>query len=396
MTATISLGKVVNVLAGQPAPKLTEFTDHGLPFIRAGSLEKLLSGMPEANCEKVDETAAQRNRLKLYPKGTVLFAKSGMSAKIGRIYQLRSPCYVVSHLAALAPTGEYDPSYLSFWLMRNPPSQLINDGAYPSIRTSEISSLQVPNIDLSEQCRISEILLKAEAIRHKREQALKLADAFLKSVFLEMFGDPSSNPKGWNEIPLGQLLERIDSGHSPRCHSHPAVDNELGVLKVSAISSTKFHPHKNKATFEGYKPKPLSLVRKGDLLFSRKNTYLLVGASAIVLEDVNNLILPDLIFRLVPSKEGGLQIPFLWGLLTQTSMRNRIRELAGGAAASMPNIGKARLKEMLIPVPDNNTQKKFTTVFSKHHDHIWKLRSDSEQAKSIFLALSQRAFAHKL
>ena len=295
--------------------------------------------------------------------------------------------------------GQCHPRYL-FHYLQSPKfrdwTRNSSGAGIKNIRKSELDAVEIPFPNIDEQRRIARILDKAEAIRRKREQALELADEFLKSVFLEMFGDPRSNPKGWNEIPLGQLLERIDSGHSPRCHSHPAVENELGVLKVSAISSTKFHPHKNKATFEGYKPKPLSLVRKGDLLFSRKNTYLLVGASAIVLEDVNNLTLPDLIFRLVPFNEGGLQIPFLWGLLTQASMRDRIRELAGGAAASMPNIGKAQLKEMLIPVPDNNTQKKFTTVFSKHHNHIWKLRSDSEQAESIFLALSQRAFAGKL
>jgi type I restriction enzyme S subunit len=57
----------------------------GYPFIRAGSLEGLLSGQTEDDCEKIDAETARRYRMRLYPKDTILFAKSGMSAKIGRV-----------------------------------------------------------------------------------------------------------------------------------------------------------------------------------------------------------------------------------------------------------------------------------------------------------------------
>src|SRR5205807_1095301 len=93
-------------------------------------------------CEKVPVTTAQKNRLRLYPKDTIVFAKSGMSATLGRVYRLQEPAYVVSHLAALVPTGEYDHIYLTYWLRSNPPSHLIKDPAYPSMRISEIEQMQ--------------------------------------------------------------------------------------------------------------------------------------------------------------------------------------------------------------------------------------------------------------
>src|SRR4051794_38333763 len=120
--STTHLGKVVDVSAGQPAPKPNDFSDDGYPFIRAGSLEGLLSGQTEDDCEKLDTETARRYRMRLYPRDTILFAKSGMSAKIGRVYRMRQPAYVVSHLAALAPIGKYEPSYLAHWLRAHPPS----------------------------------------------------------------------------------------------------------------------------------------------------------------------------------------------------------------------------------------------------------------------------------
>jgi|SRR5712691_10804841 len=118
MIETCAIGDVVDVSAGQPAPNATEFSKEGIPFIRAGSLAYLLNGGRETDCERVPESTARAHRLRFYPKDTVVFPKSGMSATIGRVYRLKGPAYIVSHLAALVPTGLYDPAYLTHWLRR--------------------------------------------------------------------------------------------------------------------------------------------------------------------------------------------------------------------------------------------------------------------------------------
>ncbi len=187
MNKTCDLGSVVKVSAGQPAPKANEFGVAGKPFIRAGSLKNLLNGGPLSDCERVGDTTATRRQLRLYPKDTIVFAKSGMSATLGRVYRLVEPAYVVSHLAALVPIGMYDSTLLTYWLRRNPPSHLIKDAAYPSIRISDIEKLQVPELALEEQQRITAILNKAEGIRRKREQALALADDLLNSLSQRAF-----------------------------------------------------------------------------------------------------------------------------------------------------------------------------------------------------------------
>lgn len=98
MTPT-TLRTLATVSAGQGAPKDNEFSESGTPFVRAGSLEALIGGKSEVELELVSDEIAKRRKLRLYPKGTVVFAKSGMSATKDRIYVLQSPAYVVSHLA---------------------------------------------------------------------------------------------------------------------------------------------------------------------------------------------------------------------------------------------------------------------------------------------------------
>src|SRR5690606_601286 len=70
---------------------------------------------------------------------------------------------------------------------------------------------EIPLPPLSEQKCIAAILDKADAIRRKRQQAIQLADDFLRAVFLDMFGDPVTNPKGWNEYVLYEIAD-IRSG----------------------------------------------------------------------------------------------------------------------------------------------------------------------------------------
>nr|WP_272212340.1 restriction endonuclease subunit S [Marinicella sp. W31]MDC2878256.1 restriction endonuclease subunit S [Marinicella sp. W31] len=218
MTATCSLGSVVDVSAGQPAPKSNEFAEDGLPFIRAGSLENLLNGGTLADCEKLPQSTAARKRFRIYPKDTIVFAKSGMSAMLGRVYRLPEPAHVVSHLAALVPTGKYDPGFLTHWLRKHPPSRLIKDPAYPSIRVSDIAEVGVPAVPLEEQRRIAETLDKADAIRRKRQSALDHIDLLIAAEFVARFGTPQTNEKSLLTAPISAFGRVVTGNTPPRKH----------------------------------------------------------------------------------------------------------------------------------------------------------------------------------
>ena len=259
-----------------------------------------------------------------------------------------------------------------------------------NIRKSELESFKITLPSLPEQRRIATILDKADAIRRKRRQAIDLMNDFLRSVFLEMFGDPDANPHHYPEPELRELLEAIDSGKSPVCLSRKAEAEEWGVLKLSAVTGCNYRSDENKALPPEEIPNPLNEVQTGDILFARKNTYELVGDCAFVWNTRPKLLLPDLIFRLKLRHDAPIIPLYLWGLLTSPTMRNRIQKLAGGTAGSMPNISKSRLEGLRIPLPSLEIQKQFATILQKANNTKMQLAESVSKSNELFTSVSNQ------
>jgi type I restriction enzyme S subunit len=366
MIAMCPLGSVVAVSAGQPAPKADEFSDEGMPFIRAGSLENLLNGGTLADCEKIPETTARKNRLRLYPKDTVVFAKSGMSATLGRVYRLPEPAYVVSHLATLVPTGEYDPRFLTYWLRRNPPSHLIKDPAYPSIRTSEIEQVQVPNPPLSEQERIAAILDKADGIRRKRAHALVLADNFLKSAFLDMFGDPIHNQKGLPTIALGELI-KVSSGNGL------TAKNMDPSGKYPVYGGNGVNGHHSEFMFE--EPK---------IVIGRVGVY----CGAIHVTHPKAWVTDNALY--VRELKRPVNLTFLeWALRFANLNRYADR-------AAQPLISGNRIYPIEMVFPSDQEQRTFALIAERQRELRRSIESERIQALDLYASIAQRAFRGEL
>lgn len=260
------------------------------------------------------------------------------------------------------------------------------------INRAEFLSTPIFLPTLPEQKRIAAILDKADAIRRKRQQAVKLTEELLRSVFLDMFGDPVTNPKGWESYPLGDVVQEIESGWSPVCEERPPADDEWGVLKLGAVTSCSYLDAESKALPAGTSARPDLEVKTGDLLFTRKNTYNLVAATALVFDTKPKLMLSDLIFRL-KLKDSSAVIPeYLWALLANSGKRKQVQSLAGGSSGSMPNISKSKLMEQLIEVPPMALQKKYADILHINRNARNKLEAASQKSDILFTSLLQRAF----
>ncbi|MEA1649807.1 hypothetical protein UAJ10_12375 [Nitrospirillum sp. BR 11164] len=209
--------------------------------------------------------------------------------------------------------------------------------------------------NMKEQRRIAAILDQADTLRRQRRVALERLDELPRHLFAHTFGDPVANKQGWHRLRLGDLLEAIDSGWSPNCLDRPAEAHEWGVLKLGAVTRCIFDENEQKALPSTEKPRPDLEVKAGDILFTRKNTYDLVAACALVGDVRPHLMLPDLIFRLRPRQDALINSFYMQQLLTYPTKRKEIQKLAGGAAGSMPNISKGRLLAAEIEVPPSTS-----------------------------------------
>lgn len=187
---------------------------------------------------------------------------------------------------------------------------------------------------------------------------------------------------------LRECLQRIDSGKSMVCESHPRTGHLPAILKLSAITYGVFLPNENKQLPSADLFIPTLAVRDGDLLFSRKNTLEYVGMTALVKETPSNLMLPDLIFRLVPNDS--ITSLYLHQLINHPQFRSIISNLASGSAGSMPNISKQKLLDLKIPLPSIETQKAFEPFVKQADKSKFELEQAIQRIDDLIKSLIQQ------
>lgn len=246
---------------------------------------------------------------------------------------------------------------------------------------------------LDEQRRIVALLDRAAEIRRRAEAARAKARAIIPALFLDTFGDPATNPKRWPVVEIGDLVERIDSGWSPRCNDEVPQRDQWGVLKLSAVAANGFDSNEAKLLPNQSDARPELEVHDGDLLLTRKNTLDLVGRSAVVNHSPRGLMLPDTIFRLVPTEPAGSSAEYLSTLVNFGTFRPMISRLASGSAASMPGISKERLKKLGIPLPPLPLQTAFAEQVRRIEGLARNLDAAAQKAEAMAAALSAEVFA---
>ncbi|BAN34797.1 restriction endonuclease S subunit [Sulfuricella denitrificans skB26] len=379
----MALGQTARFINGA-AFKPTDWGNEGLPIIRIQNLT--------GTGEKFNFTTRQVKAELIVEPGDLLVS---WSATLD-VYRWAGPRGLLNqHIFKVLPKSEIDPDYL-FFALKSALAELsskTHGSTMKHVVRGDFESTQIRVPPLEEQRRIVDILSRAEGIVRLRCEAQKKTTELIPGIFLDMFGDPATNPKGWPRALLGKLLNSIDSGQSPKCHSRQKLSNEWGVLRLSAISPCDYDEAKHKALPTEISPDLSVEVQAGEVLLSRKNTYELVGASAYVWKTEGKILLPDLIFRLSIGDHERLHPIYLWKLLTIPSKRELLRTLASGSAGSMPNISKQRLRTLEIEVPPLGLQARFAESVEQIRSIQSQQSAATEKAEATFDALMTQVFS---
>ncbi len=384
----VKLGELFKVTSGgTPSRRKPEFYEGGtIPWIKTGDLHN--KNVTEAS-EYITQDGLDGSSARMYPKGTVLVAMYG--ATIGACSILDIDACTNQACAAFTPNSEVDISFLYYLLKRNKSTfvKAGSGGAQPNISATFLKEFEIPLPPLDEQKRIAAILDKADAIRRKRQQAIDLADDFLRSVFLDMFGDPVTNPKGWEVKAIEELSIRVTKGESPKWQGF-----EYGTSGVRFITSenvlwgkldnrVKYIPQ---AFHEKLKR---SQVLHGDLLIN------LVGAS------VGRACLAD-----IEDKPANINQAVAVTTFNQTEIISELaliqvllpsvqRILLGNAVeAARANVSLKNIRELELVVPPKDLQLKFMEKVSLYKELENKFAESNQN--NLFNSLSQKAFAGEL
>ncbi|HBQ3154592.1 TPA: restriction endonuclease subunit S [Klebsiella quasipneumoniae subsp. similipneumoniae] len=336
-----------------------------------------------------------RHTLKKCNSDDILIGRYG--ASIGKIFSGLSGAYNVALVKTIPDLKKINKRFLWHFLNSVVFQEFIKNvstrAAQAGFNKDDLAKLKIYLPSLNEQVKLASVLDVSDAIRKKREQTIKLADDFLCATFLEMFGDPVENPKGWKKDKIKKGVLGIASGWSATGENIPCKSDEFGVLKISSVTSGVFKPEENKVVACESIPASKKLIhpKKGDLLFSRANTRELVAAICMVHQDYVNLFLPDKLWSIKLNHK--LLLPEFFLILIQNEkVRELLTKQATGTSGSMLNISKNKFEETEIIFPEINVQKDFCNTFRKTINLKTKLIKSNELANESFNSLSQKVF----
>ncbi len=295
----------------------------------------------------------------------------------------------------LRATPDVLPEYLFFFVrsqrFTQNLSQLVVGAMYPAVSDKQILAQILPLPPLDEQRRIVDILSRAEGIVRLRREAQKKTAELIPALFLDMFGDPVTNPKSWPTLAVGDFVARFEGGKNVQ--SGEDGESEFRILKVSAVTSGNYIETEAKPAPLGYTPPNSYFIKEGDLLFSRANTEQLVGATALVESTNGKTLLPDKLWRFVWKDNVPVASSYVRAVFQNPNVRTMLSRIASGTSGSMKNISQKKLFEVSIPFAPYPRQLDFENKAQLVRSIASQQSIAMQKAEATFNALLAQAFS---
>ena len=396
----VSLGEVgtlINGDRGKNYPSQKDFVDNGVPFINAGHIQN-----GEIDFESMNFISRKRFDLLGSGKvksGDILYCLRGSLGKTAIIKDIQEGA-IASSLVIIRPSEQIRTDYFYRYLA-SPIGQAEiykydNGSSQPNLSAQSLKQYQLPLPPLEEQRRIAAILDKADGVRRKRKEAIRLTEELLRSTFLEMFGDPVTNPKGWRKISLGELLaEPLQNGaYFPKeryveapdgvemVHMSDAFYNfvERGQLKRVQVTSEEFEKYK--------------LIPNDVLIARRSLNYEGSAKPCLISEADQPLIFESSLIRVRLNAEV-IDSFFFFSYMLEPRARSAY-VFPNVTKSTISGINQAGLRRISVLVPPMSNQKKYRDIYKKILGTQSNYQKDYENIDNLFNSLLQRAFRGEL
>jgi type I restriction enzyme S subunit len=248
---------------------------------------------------------------------------------------------------------------------------------------------------LPEQKRLAKILDKADEVRRKLQQSLRLSDDFLRSVFLDMFGDPEG--QGWESTTVEELASakkgsiRTRPFGSQLLHSE-FVDEGVAVLGIDNAVRNKFAWGQPRfITEEKYEDLKRYTVHPGDVLITIMGTC---GRCAIVPEDIPKAINTKHLCCITPDPKKCLPEFLHSYFLLHPMAKSYLGQSAKGAI--MDGLNGGLIKSLPVPIVPIALQRKYAQLVKNRTKLADRLTNQAAESEALFSSLQQRAFRGEL
>ena len=370
---TVSLQQICDIQIGKtPSRSVPEFWGGELPWV---TISDFAAGrIVTTTKERITRIGAAKSGSKRIPRGTLL-----LSFKLSLGKRTFSGCDLFTNeaIAALHVLDHdvADRDYL-YWALGSIDYDRLVDRAAKgkTLNKAKLKLLQIPLPPLDEQKRIAGILDAADALRAKRREALAQLDTLLQSTFLDMFGDPITNPIGWEKRELSHLC-RFLSGYAWKAKSFNSDRIGSPVIRIQNVGTESSELiHTTEEPIERF------WVEQGEYLLSLSGSFRLAtwnGPRALLNQRIVNLTPESIV---TPAYFGS-------ALSTQLSAIE-----AMGRHALVNNVALSDLKKIELCLPPLDLQQRFAAIVESIEQQKTSQRAHLDELDTLFASLQSRAF----
>lgn len=296
----------------------------------------------------------------------------------------------------ILPGPALDRRFLCYFLRQPSMVEYANSRAsganLPRLGPSVLAEFEIPLPPLAEQRRIAEVLDRAEALRVKRRAALAQLDAFNQSLFLDLFGDPATNSKGWPLRTVAELCEVKGGKRLPKGEDYSLIPTPFRYIRVTDLKEGAV----NETALVYLKPKVQAQIRRyivntGDMIISIAGSIGLVAPVPASLDGAN---LTENAAKLVPRDRNAYDVGYLVAFLRTQVAQNQITSHVG--QVTIGKLALFRIEKLILPLPPIDLQREFARRVTAVERLKTSQRAALAEFDALFATLQHRAFRGEL
>jgi len=369
---------------GTPSRRKDEFFGGNILWATIADIEKS-DGIVVDTKEKITPAGLASIGNRIFTKGTLLLAMYG---SVGKVAIAGKKMATNQAILGITPKNEkeiYIP-YLKYWLVSNK-RKIINKargGILKNLSAKIVKNIKIDLPSYDDQIKIANLLTQVETLIEKRKESITLLDELLKSTFLDMFGDPVLNPKGWEVktcideatcIVPGRDKPKSFSGGIPWITTNDLVDKSRIVI--------------DKSNYVGLSDNEIKQV-KAKIIPKNSVIFTCVGDLGIV-----SIIDEDIVMnQQLHSFQCFETINNIFMMFNISFQKNYMYKNA--SKTTVPYMNKAICNKIPLIYPPKKLQDKFATIVKQVEATKAYYQQSLDELNQLFGSLSQRAFKGEL
>lgn len=381
--AKYKLGDICEIVSGStPKTSIEEYWDGDIKWITPAEINDDTYIVTDS-VRKITDLGAKKTGLSPFPEGTVILSSR---APIGKVAIAGCAMCCNQGFKNLICSEKILNKYL-YWFLKGNTSFLNSLGrgaTFKEISKSIVSQIEINVPDIEYQKEAADILEKVSEVIYLRKQELTALDNLINARFVEMFGDPVSNPYGYDKVALSDLADIKIGPFGSLLHKEDYIDGGHPLLNPSHIVDGKVSPD-DKLTISDEKYEELSAyqLKTGDVVMGRRGE---MGRCAVVPEDGFLCGTGSMLIR----TKGEVTADYIQKIISFPSFKKTIEDMAVGQ--TMPNLNVPIVSGFQIIKPPMEVQDRYYAFAEQVDKSKVAVQKALDETQMLFDSLMQEYF----